>query len=233
MYRVRRHVFLRMARPLVPEDRDAAVLDIGSGTGFYVERWRELGVTNVVASDLTDVAVSRLGGMFPGIESRRLDITAELPAELVGRFAAVSVMDVLFHVVDDGAYERAIANLGRLVRPGGHVILSENLLRGPEQRGRHQVSRTRERIEGLLAGASLEVRSRAPMFVLMNTPVNEPGRLHRAAWDQIAAAAGRGPKFSAALGAALYPLELALVSVVRQGPSTEVVVCRRGGSTSS
>ncbi len=233
MYRVRRTVFLRIARPLLADPADAAVLDVGSGTGFYVERWQELGAGRIVATDLTDVAVDGLGRAFPSVEARQLDVTGELPAELEGRFDVVSAMDVLFHIVDDAAYAAAVRNLGRLVRPGGHVILSENFLHGAEQRGEHQVSRTLDDIEGLLVGAGLIPRSRAPMFVLMNTPVDEPTPLQRKAWELIAAGAGRGSRESAVLGALLYPFERTLVGVLREGPSTEVMVCRRPASTSS
>jgi SAM-dependent methyltransferase len=233
MYRVRRHVFARVARPLVAGQADASVLDIGSGTGFYVQRWQELGVPDITASDLTDVAVSGLGSAFPSVECLQLDAAGELPAALNGRFDVVSAMDVLFHIVDDAAYERAIGNLGRLVRPGGHVILSENFLHGPEQRGEHQVSRGLDQIERLLVDAGLEPVSRVPMFVLMNTPVDSPSALQRRVWDLIARGAARGPRGSQGLGAVLYPIELALVSAVREGPSTEVMVCRAADSTSS
>jgi hypothetical protein len=140
---------------------------------------------------------------------------------------------VLFHIVDDDGYAAALRNLGRLVRPGGHVILSENFLHGVEQRGEHQVSRTLDETERLLVAADLIPRSRVPMFVLMNTPVDEPSGLRRKAWDVIAAGAQRSSRSSAVLGAGLYPLELALVSTLREGPSTEVMVCRRPASTSS
>ena len=175
MYRVRRHVFRRMARPVLGGRGDATVLDVGSGTGFYVRKWQELGVRRITATDLTDVAVEKLGRRFPAAQCRVLDVTAEPPADLVGRFDAVSAMDVLFHVVDDGAYHSALRTLGALVKPGGLVVLSENFVHDGAQRTVHQVSRTAEEI-GLRASAEagLQPLRRAPMFVLMNTPVDRP-----------------------------------------------------------
>ena len=41
MYRVRRRVFLRELAPLMPTLPARSVLDVGSGTGFYLDRWRE------------------------------------------------------------------------------------------------------------------------------------------------------------------------------------------------
>ncbi len=36
MYAVRREVTMRMMRRLVPDPANASVLDVGSGTGFYI-----------------------------------------------------------------------------------------------------------------------------------------------------------------------------------------------------
>jgi hypothetical protein len=38
---------------------------------------------------------------------------------------------------------------------------------------------------------------------------------------------GRGPRWGYLTGCLLYPLEVALTRVVAEGPSTEVVVCRK------
>src|SRR5215471_1776862 len=65
MYRVRRRVFLRELAPLMPTLPMRCVLDVGAGTGFYLDRWRELGAAPLVASDLTEVAVQRLRDSHP------------------------------------------------------------------------------------------------------------------------------------------------------------------------
>ena len=52
MYAVRRRVFRRVIRDRLDLPR-ARVLDVGSGTGFYVSLWRELGAGAVTGSDLT------------------------------------------------------------------------------------------------------------------------------------------------------------------------------------
>src|SRR4051794_9078605 len=75
MYAVRRRVFARTLRGRV--ESHARVLDVGSGTGFYVALWRELGVKDVTGSDLTNVAVERLEDRFPGLRFEQLDISAE------------------------------------------------------------------------------------------------------------------------------------------------------------
>ena len=68
-YAVRRRVFTRVARDALTETADASVLDVGSGTGFYLDVWQQLGVSHITGSDLTDVAVQHLAQGFRAARS--------------------------------------------------------------------------------------------------------------------------------------------------------------------
>jgi SAM-dependent methyltransferase len=225
-YRVRRRSFLSAVGGAVTDPHNARVLDVGSGTGFYVRLWHELGVEQVTGSDLTGLAVERLRARHPLDEFVQLDIT-EPAAGHLGEFDAVSAMDVLFHIIDDGRYGQAVQNLSQLLGPGGLLLLSENLLHGSWLRVEHQVSRSADWIYAHLRGAGLEVISRRPMFVLMNTPVDSHARLLHSWWGLVTSALHRWPGLGGALGGSLYPAEVILTGVVREGPSTELVVCRK------
>ena len=43
MYKIRRQVVIREVRSLGVDCSHASILDVGSGTGFYLEIWKELG----------------------------------------------------------------------------------------------------------------------------------------------------------------------------------------------
>jgi SAM-dependent methyltransferase len=226
MYRVRRRVFLREAREALGSPAGKDVLDIGSGTGFYIDRWHELGVGSVTGADITDVAITALTARHPGDTFVRMDI-GEPSIPVDRQFDAVSTMDVLYHIVDDERFERALHNVHTLLRPGGHFLFSENFLHGRSERIRHQVSRSLEDITCTLESAGFEVVRRVPMFVLLNNPVDARGRLARWWWTGLSAAVARGEAVGRVVGALLYPLELALLKLVREGPSTELMICRR------
>lgn len=226
MYKVRRHVFLREMRRQFPRPQELDVLDVGSGTGFYVERWHELGARSVMGSDLTDTAVTALASQYPQDDFERLDISdAVLPIDR--QFDVVSAFDVLFHIVDDERFAQALRNLCALVRPGGHVVFSDNFLHGPAVRIEHQASRSLADITCELNAAGLQVVRRVPMFVLLNTPLDSERRLAQWWWAFVSAIAARGELPGRLLGAAVYPFELGLLRVVREGPSTELMVCKR------
>jgi SAM-dependent methyltransferase len=227
MYRVRRHVFLREARRLFSDPRELRVLDVGSGTGFYLDRWHELGVASVTGSDLTQVAVVNLQQRNPLDAIAAFDVGGDDHPFGSTRFAAVSMMDVLFHVVDDQRFRRAFTSVFELLEPGGVLIFSENFLHGDAIRLPHQASRSLREIDQSLADAGFDVLRRRPVFCLMNAPLDSDSRLLWRWWSGLHRVASRRHRLGAAIGALLYPLELVFVSRLGEGPSTELMICRR------
>jgi 2-polyprenyl-3-methyl-5-hydroxy-6-metoxy-1,4-benzoquinol methylase len=227
MYAVRRRVFVRAVREVAGPVDGRRVLDVGSGTGFYLDLWRRLGVRSLTGSDLTEVAVERLRARLGGVEVVRLDVTAEDLPLPDGSFDVVSAMDVLFHVVDEDAYRRALRNVARLLAPGGLFFVSENLVSERSAHAVHQTSRSRADVERLLGDAGLEPVDLRPMFYLMNTPVDTSSPALRLWWRGLSRAAAVHDRAGWALGAAVYPVELALTRAGRRGPSTKLIACRR------
>ncbi len=227
-YAVRRRVFTRVARQALAGRADANVLDVGSGTGFYLDLWQRLGVGHITGSDLTEVAVERLAQRFPGMMIEQMDIGEAEVRLPQGAYDAVSIVDVLFHIVDDDRYVQALSNLSRLLKAGGTLILSENLV--PRQsRTAHQVTRSRAWILSALAEAGLVVAHEHPMFFLMNTPVASDRRPLHKWWELVMRVVPRNEAIGWTVGATLFPIELALTRLAtdRHSPSTTLVVCRR------
>jgi SAM-dependent methyltransferase len=227
MYRLRRRIWRRDVAPLVRDPERAQVLDIGSGTGFYIDRWREAGVRSITGSDITATAVGELAAAYPDHEFVRFDAGGDAP-EAIGRtFDFVSAIDVLFHIVDDERFDRAIHTIAALVKPGGYFVVTDNFVHGDPVRHAHHVSRTLTGITATLVDAGFEVVSRRPMFFLMNDPLDSSSRLLRYWWGGLTELLERSNRLGRVAGACLYPLELALVSTLREGPSTELMICRR------
>jgi SAM-dependent methyltransferase len=228
-YRIRRMVFTRLVRSLGIDFQSVDALDVGTGTGFYIDCWRQQGVRSVTGADITDVAVGNLRRRYPNIEFHVVDIGGDLGPLCCRRFDAVSCMDVLFHIVDDARYQRAFENINSILRPGGLLIFSEGFVHGPARRSTHIVHRPLCEIENVVRAAGFRIVQRRPFLVLMNDPV-EPGTpLLRIYWRLSQIVVQQVHLAGAVLGAALYPLEATLVSLLRESPSTEVMVCRREG----
>src|SRR4051794_30174088 len=222
MYRVRRRVLRRAIRRAGVRAEGASVLDVGTGTGFYVREWQRLGAGAVTGGDVSAAAVERVRAEIPTAKFLEADIADAIPDALGGEYDVISAFDVLFHIVEDTRFLQAIENLARLTRTRGHLLLSENFLRSSTLRHRHQVSRTRSEIDQALSAAGLEVVLRLPMFVLLNSPVDSRSRFLHLFWRGLSGVSRRSHRLGGVLGAALFLPELLLTALVREGPSTEL-----------
>lgn len=226
LYRVRAAVFRRLLVGL--RLGQVNVLDVGSGTGFYVNEWLKAGAKEVMGSDLTVTATQMLRDRLPSCRFAVFDIGGDLPEELRDRqFDVVSAFDMLFHIVDDERYAAAISNFARLVRPGGRLIFSDNLTDRTIINGPHQISRAESDVVALLTSCGFTREAVRPMFVLMNDPVRSGSRVLHKLFGHIYAFAARGETQGRLIGAALLPIERVLTSICRRGPSTEIFVWRR------
>jgi SAM-dependent methyltransferase len=202
------------------------VLDIGSGTGFMVDTWMEAAIPNVSGCDITTVAVSNLACRWPALSFERIDF-GDSTVPYSCEFDAISANDVLFHIVDDGRYQRAVTNVFSALRPGGFFLFTDNFVHGAAIRVEHQASRTLGDITDVLADAGFEIVDRQPLFVLMNDPIDSTSRLLRLWWRSVTRLLRTAPMLGGVVGALLYLPELWLGRVLAEGPSTELMLCRR------
>jgi 2-polyprenyl-3-methyl-5-hydroxy-6-metoxy-1,4-benzoquinol methylase len=229
MYRIRKSIVKKYVKKTLSGLNYVNVFDVGSGTGFYVDMWLELGVRRVVGSDITDVAVKNLKRNYPHNEFYTLDIgEEELPDQLeTEKFEIISAFDVLFHIVDDARYFTAIGNINKLLAHGGFFFFSDNFLHRDALRSHHQVSRSLASVERILQKTGFEILDRIPMFVIMNAPVDTRNRFLRVFWKLITSTAKKGEFASNVTGCVLYPIESFLTTIGKEGPSTEMMICKK------
>jgi SAM-dependent methyltransferase len=225
LYRARVAHWRNVVRPYVHAHATARVLDIGSGTGFYLHRWRDVGVEHVTLSDLSTVAVRDLRRRFPLAPVLHVDIggpSHELPER---RYDAISACDVLFHIVDDVRYARAFRNIATLLEIGGLFVFTENFPKSTRRRI-EQVSRSRVLIEEQLVDAGFQVLERRPIFFFLNYPVDGPA-VCEIAFRAMAALIRRYQWLGHLFGTCLYPVDRVLQRLALRGPSTDLVVCAK------
>ena len=227
LYRVRRAVFLRLLGSLTTDFSRARVFDIGSGTGFYLDLWKELGAPSIAGCDLTEIAVSRLRSEFPSTTIFKMDISDALLPSPREKYDFVTAFDVLFHIVEEERYEQAIRNVHALLRPGGLFLFSDFLVQGNPRSDEHVRFRSLKQVEVLLRNTGFAVLRRVPMFVLMEEPLDSRSSVYRFLW-KLATYPARQSEFAGfLLGALLYPLECLLTKIFDESPTTEIIVCRK------
>ena len=100
-----------------------AILDLGCGIGFWSAEFGLRGFDNVVAADLTARALQLTGERLRaiGVEAQLRQENAEALSFSDGSFDHVNCQGVVHHTPDT---ERAIAEIARVLKPGGTASLS-------------------------------------------------------------------------------------------------------------
>jgi SAM-dependent methyltransferase len=189
------------------------VFDVGAGTGYWTAYWLARGTPVVDGCDLVPAAVDRLRESH----GRRgtftvADISAA--AALADRqYDLVSCMNVLLHVLDETAFDQAIANIAAIVAPGGHLLLAEPIAVDPAfvttpRRGDASRVRGVARYAGPLEAAGLRLVRIRPTTVLGANPIEAQPRwlfpAHRAWWGIVGAASRLSLRAGSIVGRFIY-----------------------------
>lgn len=226
MYRVRKSIVSAKLQQLISNIDSIEVLDIGSGSGFYVDIWKQLGVRNVMGCDITSISVNSLRNVYPRADFMQFDLSSNV-IPIAKQFDLVSAFDVLLNILEDDKYAKAISNIYSLLKPGGLFVFSENFVHRKSYQNKFQYNRTLSEIHSLLQATGFEILGRSPMFYFMNAPADSNGIIINKFWNSIKKIAGKGETFGSMIGCALYPIELLMTSATKESPSTEIMICKK------
>ena len=215
--------------------------DVGIGIGHWVRFWRSLGVRRVDGCDLVAEAVAGVEREATAAGAEGSFVVADIGAAgalPAATYPIVSCLNVLLHVVDEDAFDRALANIAALVEPGGALILAEPILLDAAYEvandgTRHSSARTLARYRTPLEAAGLELVDVRPATVLANNPMearSRPAHARYLRWWRFVASRSRADARSARwLGPLVLGLDR-LAMLTGQAPSTKFALFRRPAS---
>jgi SAM-dependent methyltransferase len=102
---------------------DARILDHGCGYGRTLDELARLGYVNAVGVDFAPAMIARGQQQFPSLDLRAID-RLPLP-DPDGAFDAVFLMAVLTCIPADTDQDALLAELRRVLRPGGVLTISD------------------------------------------------------------------------------------------------------------
>jgi 2-polyprenyl-3-methyl-5-hydroxy-6-metoxy-1,4-benzoquinol methylase len=150
--------------------RGARILEAGCGTGFYTEYCLRQEVNAYVGVDITSVSVEILRRRYPDFHFVQADITSSEVLKAGTEFDIVLAADVLFHIVDDANFERAVRNLLFLLRPNGLLILSDVFPTTTIQTASHVRLRSLSEYNRLFSENQTRILYIEPIFAILQPP---------------------------------------------------------------
>jgi SAM-dependent methyltransferase len=137
--------------------------------------------------DITSESVSRLQDIYPQYHFYQGDISQEKTGP-DGEFDIVFAADVLFHIIDDGAFHIALHNLASLLTPNGLLILSDVFPAQTLRTSIHVCHRSLNDYLNCLQSDGLRLLHIEPIFAILQPPPIVPGaarvwRLYSRSWN--------------------------------------------------
>ncbi len=143
------------------------VLDVGSGSGFWVDHYLQKGVRSICGLDIAQSSVAHLRASYPEGRFAVCDISSG-QAPFSEPFDLVSAIGVLYHIIDDAGFDRALRTLCSLTRPGGYLLLSDMFCKPLLPTARHARMRTMQAYEDVLAVCGIRCVQKTPMYYALN-----------------------------------------------------------------
>lgn len=119
----------------------ARVLDLGAGTGAFVQRLQDAGYSNVVASDIDG------SGYLASVPFVQLDLNREFAPSIGRLFDVVTAIEVIEHLESPAHFLR---QCGRLLAPGGEIVLTTPNIESLPGRFRFFVSGKLRMFDGII-----------------------------------------------------------------------------------
>ncbi|WP_262060149.1 class I SAM-dependent methyltransferase [Streptomyces sp. STR69] len=112
--------------------RQAAMLDYGCGYGRTMDELQQHGFRDLTGADISPAMIERAQHLHPALHFTTLDTPPSLPSPDAA-FDVVLLFAVLTCVPGDEAQHRLIAELHRVLKPGGVLYVSDLLLQNDER----------------------------------------------------------------------------------------------------
>ena len=165
MYRRRKDVLDAALRNFCIEVRGKKVLDIGCGTGFFVNYYLGKKAAVVMGVDITEVSINQLRIKFPLQQFLKLDVGKEA-IPLSEKFDVVNAFDVFYHIVDDKEFSYALENVNSCCAKNTWVLFTDCL--NPElSEAVHVKYRNLGEYERILHRFNIDIIGVIPVFHLL------------------------------------------------------------------
>jgi 2-polyprenyl-3-methyl-5-hydroxy-6-metoxy-1,4-benzoquinol methylase len=232
LYRARFSALNRILKKLKVPVSNSKILDVGVGSGAYISFWQKRGIQYITGIDITDISVNTLKDKYPSYRFIKNDITRNDFDGLAEQYDIITSFDVLFHVVDDIGFQTAIANLSKLIKSDGWLIISDSFCDNPWGPLFHEYHRTLIYYQTELERNNFVVKHIEPIFYTMTTPLcgNKLMVFLSKTLNQLIVILNKiswTRWFIHLIGALLYSIDYLLGYLLPSGPSLKYLIAQK------
>jgi len=128
LYKAKTRALKNIVKKYNIEIYDKTLLDIGCGTGYWVNFYKTL-KCNVTGIDISKTSVINLKLRYPQFEFIDVDFALPNVSELINqKFDIINAFDVFYHIVDDNSFQQALKNICLLSHNSTYLFIIQNKL---------------------------------------------------------------------------------------------------------
>lgn len=146
-----------------------SALDVGCGTGYFIDHWLARGAGDVTGLDITEISIRKLRENFPQADFIHGDLS-DPALSIDTKFDYISIFDVLFHIIDNNRFVNVAANLARFSKPGAKVFITDLFGTHSFVGAKHCHNRALSYYVDVFSRYGFKLRSRTPLFYTLLPP---------------------------------------------------------------
>ena len=241
LYRARIRTLKRLLNKNKIDLRGKRLLEIGSGTGFYIDYWKRWGISDLTGIDITQKSVKELSKKYPELRFIKEDIASKV-LSFEGKFDIITIFDVLFHIVDEEKFNQVIKNLKKFSHQGTLIFITDCFLSNDFYfKQSHVKIRSLNRYLEALKINEIKVIEIRPTFYFMSNPIDRyPIKnifmrkiifynwlfISKAIWlfNKLGCL---GKMINFIIGASLYYLDGIILKYRKEGPSDKLMLAEK------
>lgn len=169
LYKLKESTLKLVLKKYQVEVKNKNILDVGSGTGFFIDFYSKLGARSITGIDIAPKSIENLKKKYPNFKFKMIDISSkDVPLILKNEYDIINVFDVLYHIIDRKRFENAINNIGKMIKNGGYIFITDVFDNKNTSPADHVRFRSLDSYKKLLRPNNVEILDIQPMYHLMN-----------------------------------------------------------------
>ena len=148
--------------------RNSKLLDIGPGSGYFVDKFLGWGVKSLVGVDIAPTSVELLREKYPDQLFMEGDFS-DPSVQVDDNFDIITAISVIFHITNETLFTKALEKMCMSLKLGGYLIVVDSFSKPLIPTAKHVRLRSFDSYTPIFNNFEINVIEMTPMYFVMGT----------------------------------------------------------------
>ncbi|AZV56849.1 methyltransferase domain-containing protein [Clostridium sp. AWRP] len=171
LYKARLYTLDKIIKKLFKKSKLTTVFEIGPGIGVFTNYFKQNGISNYYAIDISKKSVEVLSSKYNNFNFIQGDISEGKNYPKNSKYDLVFSADVLLHLTDENKFKLALKNMKNVLNDNGYMIIYDAISKNEvKSTSPHVRIRSVEYIRKVLSENGMEIETCIPMYFFASSP---------------------------------------------------------------